>query len=152
MELQPHQRKTIEFSETSCTNQHGLLVFHNMGTGKTNTAIGWLINRQALYKNYSKNTQKNNTIQTKTKKRRRTSHSKTQRKRMRAGSSSKRNESSHSSSESSSESSTASRKRSTSNTTKNTPTQKRDFDYVIVCPGTAKGSDKQSQNGFPFRK
>ena len=50
MELQPHQRDTVQFIETKCTNQHGLLVFHNMGTGKTTTSVGWLINRQKLYK------------------------------------------------------------------------------------------------------
>lgn len=44
--LYPHQSNTIRYLEAKCTNQHGLLVFHHMGTGKTATAVGWLINRK----------------------------------------------------------------------------------------------------------
>jgi len=44
--LYPHQSNTIRYLESKCTNQHGILVFHHMGTGKTMTAAGWLINRR----------------------------------------------------------------------------------------------------------
>ena len=43
--LYPHQYFTINYLERDCVNQHGLLVFHHMGTGKTATATAWLINR-----------------------------------------------------------------------------------------------------------
>lgn len=44
--LYPHQRDTLRYLEQQCANQHGLLVWHHMGTGKTATAVGWLINRK----------------------------------------------------------------------------------------------------------
>ena len=44
--LMPYQSGTIQYMEQSCVNQHGLLVYHNMGTGKTNTGVAWLVNRQ----------------------------------------------------------------------------------------------------------
>ena len=53
MKLQPHQSGTLEYTEVKCPNQHGLLVFHNMGTGKTITGVSWLINRKVQYKSQS---------------------------------------------------------------------------------------------------
>ena len=48
--LYPHQYFTINYLERDCVNQHGLLVFHHMGTGKTATATAWLINRYLQHK------------------------------------------------------------------------------------------------------
>ena len=49
MNLNTHQSQTVAYLENRCVNQHGLLVYHHMGTGKTNTAIAWLYNRQQQY-------------------------------------------------------------------------------------------------------
>ena len=49
MNLNAHQSQTVAYLENRCVNQHGLLVYHHMGTGKTNTAIAWLYNRQRQY-------------------------------------------------------------------------------------------------------
>ena len=49
MNLNSHQSQTVTYLENRCVNQHGLLVYHHMGTGKTNTAIAWLYNRQKQY-------------------------------------------------------------------------------------------------------
>jgi hypothetical protein len=49
IDLLPHQAHTLEFLERKCSNQHGLLVYHNMGTGKTNTGVAWLLHRQSLH-------------------------------------------------------------------------------------------------------
>jgi hypothetical protein len=40
--LLPHQYKTIEYIETKCNNQKGLLLWHHMGTGKTISGLSWL--------------------------------------------------------------------------------------------------------------
>ena len=176
MELQTHQRNTVQYLENRCINQHGVLVFHNMGTGKTGTAIGWLLNRKKLYDNNSKHTHKQDTENRaqhaspvgaiehrSTKKQNKKNKKKTQirkdnkkpskRIHQRAGSTPYAEEASEiedisNSSEFSSESSTASRQRSKSH--KHIPVAKRKFDYVIVCPETIKGEwDKESQKmGF----
>lgn len=49
MNLNTHQSQTVAYLENRCVNQHGLLVYHHMGTGKTNTAIAWLYNRKQQY-------------------------------------------------------------------------------------------------------
>lgn len=37
--LQKHQSETVKFLSEKCVNQHGLLIYHNMGTGKTLTSL-----------------------------------------------------------------------------------------------------------------
>lgn len=170
MELQPHQKQTVIHLEKRCVNQHGLLVFHNMGTGKTNTSIGWLINRKMLYrKDHTKpssrkqpRVSKELKKSRKSRKRKRTKESKkvisventayvhkdrslkTHRSRshQRAGSlRGSASSSSYSSSDPLSEVHT---------TRKKLPPAKREFDYLIVCPETIKSSwDKEAQKmGF----
>ena len=42
IKLLPHQINTIKFLENDCINQHGILVYHYLGTGKTITGLAWL--------------------------------------------------------------------------------------------------------------
>lgn len=37
-----HQQKIIDFLDNKCKNQHGLILFHQMGTGKTLTSLFYL--------------------------------------------------------------------------------------------------------------
>ena len=49
IDLLPHQSETVEYLEQRCSTQHGILVYHNMGTGKTNTGVAWLIHRLSMH-------------------------------------------------------------------------------------------------------
>lgn len=182
MKLQSHQKGTVAYLEKKCTNQHGLLVFHNMGTGKTITAVSWLINRMAQYKDEtSAQSQASKSIKTKTKRMskqdnvdRVNNNNKTSRRDLRsrqAKSTVKQNggirkfklsnmfrskskktsitksqspsrTSSRSSSRASSRSSSRMSRRSSNGSTsiRDTPTDERKFDYLIICPENIKSS------------
>ena len=43
LHLQKHQNETVDYLSEKCVNQHGLLLYHNMGTGKTLTALSIIL-------------------------------------------------------------------------------------------------------------
>ena len=151
MNLYPQQKNTIRYLENRCTNQHGLLVFHHMGTGKTNTAIAWLINRQRKYLPSNTSTKKQ-PVKTHTVRHR---HIKRSKHRIKKKSSKKRSRhggGNHTHRESSSSSSTSTQRNISSGHTqsKKTSISKRKFEYVIVCPDTIKSTwiDESATMGF----
>lgn len=56
LQLQKHQNETVDYLSEKCVNQHGLLLYHNMGTGKTLTALS------IIFKNITKKRIKNEDI------------------------------------------------------------------------------------------
>ena len=43
--LQKHQNESLKYLSEKCMNQHGLILYHKMGTGKTLTALSILSRR-----------------------------------------------------------------------------------------------------------
>ena len=139
MLLYPHQRNTVAYLEQKCTNQHGLLLYHHMGTGKTNTAVGWLINRMHKYKSSSS---KNSSKRSSSKPRRDAPDHHTRhktRKRQRAGGTPQQQSRRSSSSSSSSDDSTSGARTKRSRTPlTDDELATRPFEYLIVCPESIK--------------
>ena len=52
--LQHYQKNTVDYLTNKCINQHGLLIYHNMGTGKTLTGLS-IILKNITYKNININ-------------------------------------------------------------------------------------------------
>ena len=174
MKLQSHQSGTLEYTEVKCTNQHGLLVFHNMGTGKTITGVSWLINRRAQYRQTKEahtHTKTNNThystpkkVNTRPKKRLTKKHThrrlpspnkKRRTKKARAKSKQNGGRALHATSSSGrlSRSSSSSRRSSSSSrrsTLHKMKTQYRTFDYLIVCPENIKSSWEEDAQKIGF--
>jgi hypothetical protein len=153
MKLQAHQTGTIEYLEKKCANQHGLLVFHNMGTGKTITAVSWLINRKMQYRAHptaikkrsptaKHNLQKHSKKRTKhirKSQKRRTKHNRI--------SAAPRQRASGGSGSRASRASRASR----TDYRPRVVTKNRDFDYLIVCPENIKSSWQEDANKIGFK-
>lgn len=112
MDLRHYQEHTVKYLEKRCVNQHGLLLFHNMGTGKTITATAWLINRKKVY------TSPSSSVALTTKRRRSTGGN--ARPSMLRMSSKAEKESDY--------------------TFQRVPTENRPFKYLIICPETIRNS------------
>lgn len=181
MNLNAHQSQTVAYLETKCVNQHGLLVYHHMGTGKTNTAVAWLYNRQQQYrkegatkviaeatparkrkiakvpkataKTRATGRPRRSVSASTSTRRRRTRRTRRRTRTIAGGGRASSSSSSMGSDSSSSRSSRASRRRTTV-AIKGPALRTRAFEYIIVCPETIKTTwlDESAKMGFAVDK